>query len=152
MATTWKEAEPGGAATVPSAETPDRTLEVVVVYTTTQATVQALKIASTLARGLSARIRLLVPQMVPYILPLSSPPISEDGMRQRLRKIVSEAAVETRIDIRVCRNQWEMLEFALKPRSLVVLGGRRWWWPSPETRLARRLRRMGHQVVLSSIE
>ncbi len=85
MATTWKEAEPGGAATVPSAETPDRTLEVVVVYTTTQATVQALKIASTLARGLSARIRLLVPQMVPYILPLSSPPISEDGMRQRLR-------------------------------------------------------------------
>jgi hypothetical protein len=111
-------------------------VEVVVVHTAIPTTLVALKTAATLAKGLSARVRLLVPQVVPYALPLEHPPVPISFTERRFRTVAEKAAV-------------------LRPRSLIVVGARStsWWsraWPSAETRLARRLRRLGHQVVFAN--
>lgn len=129
-------------------------LEVVVVHTAIPATLQALKTAATLAQGLSARIRLLVPQAVPYALPLEEPPVPISFTERRFRTVAEEVDVETTVEIVLCRDIFSALETLLRPRSLVVLGARssRWarlGWPSAEARLARRLRKLGHQVVFA---
>jgi hypothetical protein len=137
----------GQAATVPAEPLPGSRLEVVVLHTDLKGTLRAVRAAAFLAQGLGARIRLLAPQVVPYILPLTSPPVPTGFTEQRLTSVASESPVETRIDIRVCRDVWDMLKFTLPPRSLIVLGARRHWWPTQESRLARRLRRLGHQIL-----
>jgi hypothetical protein len=147
MATTLNQARLGQAVVVP----PDSQPEVVVLHTSVKGTLQALKTAGCIAQGLAAPIRLLVPQIVPYPLPLESPAISKDFTERRMRTVASEAAVETRIDIRLCRDSRVLLESALKPRSLVVLSGRRSWWPTSESRLAQRLKHLGHQVVYADL-
>jgi hypothetical protein len=115
--------------------------------TNLKGTFRAVRAAAVLAQGLGARIRLVAPQVVPYILPLTSPPVSTGFTEQRLRSMALESPVETRIDIRVCRDPWVMLRSTLPPRSLIVLGARRHWWPTRESRLARRLKRLGHQIL-----
>jgi len=51
----------------------------------------------------------------------------------------------------VCR-QLPVADEVLAPRSLVVIGARRRWWPTGEGWLARKLRREGHEVVLAEVE
>ena len=130
-------------------------VEVVVVHTAIPATLLALKTAATLAKGLSARVRLLVPQVVPYALPLETPPVPISFTERRFRTVAEKVAVETTVEIVLCRDIAPALETLLRPRSLIVVGARSpsWWsraWPSAETRLARSLRRLGHQVVFAN--
>jgi hypothetical protein len=129
-------------------------IEVVVIHTSIPATLVALKTAATLAKGLSARIRLVVPQVVPYALPLEAPPVPASVAERRFRTIAEEVTVETTVEIVPCRDIGSALETLLRSRSLVVLGARSsrccsLGWPNAETRLARRLRSLGHQVVLA---
>jgi hypothetical protein len=138
------------APDAPSAGCNDSSLEVVVLHTTTQATLRSLKTAAELAAGLAAHIRLLVLEVVPYPLPLDEPQASLDFTQRRFRTVASEARISTRVDIRLGRDKAQMLESALKPRSLVVVAGGHGLWPSPEKRLAKRLQRLGHQVVLAA--
>ncbi len=142
---------PTPEAMIPAADTPGRRLEVVVLHTTTPGTLHALGTAAGLANGLGARIRLLVPQVVGYPLPLNAPPVPAEFTERRFRTIAAGAAIETRIDLRLCRDRWETLKSALGVQSLVVLGGRRRWWPTSETWLAARLRRLGHRVIFASL-
>jgi hypothetical protein len=93
-----------------------------------------------------------VPQIVPYPLPLTSPPVLVDFNERRLRVIASHCRVETRVSIYLCRNPLETLQSVLKPHSLVVVGSRKRWWPTAEKRLAKKLRRFGHQVVVTEKE
>ena len=125
-------------------------LEVVVIYTGVKQTLAALRTAGGLARGLNARIRLIVPQVVPYPAPLEEPPVQKSFAERRFRTLAEEAAIETKIDIWLCRNREAVLSEHLKPRSVVVIAAarQRWWRPSRERRLARILRRQMHQVVL----
>jgi len=46
----------------------------------------------------------------------------------------------------------ETLKAVLSQRSLVVVGGHKRWWPTPEKRLARKLRRAGHEVIFTETE
>jgi hypothetical protein len=126
-------------------------LEVVVVHTTVEGTLQALRVAAQLARGLHARIRLLVPQVVPYPLPLDGPAIALDFTNRRFRTMASGASIDTSVDIRLGRDRGEILESALDVRSLVVVCRGRGWWPTSERRLARKLESLGHQVVRASL-
>jgi hypothetical protein len=127
-------------------------LNVAVVFTSVEATLAALREAGALANRLSGRITLLVPQVVPYPLPLTSPPVLLDWNERRFRVIASESPVETTVAIYLCRDRLETLTGVLSPRSLVVVGGRKRWWPTAEKRLARELRRAGHEVVFTETE
>jgi hypothetical protein len=127
-------------------------LDISVVFTSVDATLTALKEAGNLASALGGRIALIVPQIVPYPLPLASPPVLVDFSERRLRVIASGCRVETRVSIYLCRDPLETLQSVLRPHSLVVIGSRKRWWPTGEQRLAKKLRHLGHQVVVTERE
>jgi len=60
--------------------------------------------------------------------------------------------VETSVHIYLCRDRFETLASVLSPRSIVVLGGRKRWWPTREKSLASKLRKAGHEVVFKETE
>jgi hypothetical protein len=124
-------------------------LEVVVLHTKPKETLGALKMASELARGL-APVRLLAIQTVPYPLDLETPPVAVEFLESRLTTIAQAAAVNASVDIRLGRDTRDVIESGLSPNAVVVIGGRRPWWPTATLRLARRLERSGHQVVFTN--
>jgi hypothetical protein len=136
----------------PETEETDARLDVAVVFTSADATITALRKAGALASQLTARVILVVPQVVPYPLPLDSPPVLIDFNERRFRAIASESPIETVVRVYLCRDRMETLATVLKPQSLVVLGGRKRWWPTNEERLARKLRRAGHEVIFTETE
>ena len=125
----------------------DQQLNIAVVFTSVESTLAALKEAGNLANSLGARIKLVVPQVVPYPLPLETPPVLVEFNESRFRVMASESPVETNVHIYLCRDRFEALTAALTPGSIVVLGGRKRWWPTKDETLARQLRRAGHEVL-----
>ncbi len=126
-------------------------LRVTVVFTSAAATPGALKRAAELAAQLSADITLLVPQVVPFPLPLGSPPVLLGFNERRFRALAEQSGVDTEVRIFLCRDRELAIQTALSSRSLVVVGVRRQWWFSSEMRLARKLRRQGHEVVITEV-
>lgn len=141
-----------GVPAWPPSEESGSKLDISVVFTSVDATLGALKEAGNLASNLGGRITLIVPQVVPYPLPLGSPPVFPDLKERRLRVIANNCRVEVRVFIYLCRDPWETLRSVLKPNSLAVVGCRKRWWPAAEKRLAAKLRRSGHQVVVTERE
>jgi hypothetical protein len=125
-------------------------LPITVVYTTQHGTLAALRAAAALARDLNARLGLIVTEVVPFRLPIDQPRVSVDFLRERQDALVSQAGLagdEIRVQLCVCRDTKETLGRLLPTPSLVVLGGRRSWWPRSEVRLGTFLSRLGHHVV-----
>lgn len=127
-------------------------LEVAVVFTDPQSTLVALKAAAIFAENLNIGIRLIVPQVVSYAAPLEMPPVPPRIVEERLLALASRTWIDTRVEIYVCRNEAGTLLRVLKPHSVVMIGGRRRWWPCREKRLARALRRAGHEVIIPKSE
>jgi len=136
----------------PHAAEKDPRLNISVLFTSVDRTLAALRQAAELAHSLGGRLTLLVPQIVPYPLPLESPPVLLDWNEQRFNVIACESLVETTVRIYLCRDRMETLESVLSPHSIVVVGARKRWWPTAEERLARKLRRAGHEVILAPTE
>jgi hypothetical protein len=135
-----------------TAELQEQKLNVTVVFTSIKATVAAMKKAGTLAESLGARITLVVPQVVPFPLELTSPPVLLEFQERRFREIAERSPVEINVKLYLCRDEMETAKTILKPHSLVVVGGRRRFWPTREKALARMLRRAGHEVVFIEAE
>jgi len=136
----------------PVQEETDRKLSVSVVFTSVEGTLGALKKAGNLANRLHASILLVVPQVVSYALPLESPPVLVEFNENRFRVAASESPVETSVTIYLCRDRFETLAAVLQPGTIIVLGGRKRWWPSEDQRLARKLRRAGYEVLFTETE
>ena len=141
-----------GYSLPPPAEETGQGLNISVLFTSAESTVAAIKHAGALAASLGARITLLVAQVVPYPLPLESPPVLVEFNETRFRAIACQCSVETTVRIYLCRDAFQTLAAALRPGSIVVVGGRRRWWPTAEKRLARRLHRYGHEVIWTETE
>jgi hypothetical protein len=107
----------------------------------------AHRLAGKLARNLGARVTVLAAQVVPYPLPLERPPVPIEFTERALLRMVCDEEVETAIEVRLCRDSEETIREALPPGSVVVMGGRRRWWPIREWIFAWRLRRDGHHVI-----
>ena len=125
-------------------------LQVIVVDTTPEGTLGALKAAGALAKDLSARVSLIVTEVVPFRLPLDQPRVSVEFLKCRQDALVSRAGLEDqeiRVQICLCRDRKQTLHHLLPPRSLVVIGGRRNWWSRREQRLETFLARLGHHVA-----
>jgi len=133
----WEQAcleEPGG-------------LEVDVIYTTDAGTEGALRKARALAQNLDAHVRLVFICSVTYQLPLTAPAVSLPFLRGKLLNLASSFSGETSVHIFLCREPLQTLEELLPQSRLIVLGGRKRWWPTRERRLERRLKEMGHEVI-----
>ena len=110
----------------------------------------ALKTAGSLARDLGACIRLRAAIAVPYALPLDEPPVSVPFTERLLSDLVCRPELSTfepSVHLYLCRDQVDTLLRVLRPNSLVVIGGRKHWWPTAERRMAKALRSKGHRVV-----
>lgn len=127
-------------------------LNISVIFTSVESTLAALKEAGNLASSLGARIMLIAPQVVPYPLPLETPPVLIEFNENRFRVMANQSPVETSVQIYLCRDRFETLTSVLKPGSIVVLGGKKKWWPTRDQRLARRLRRAGYEVIFKEME
>ncbi|MBV9035503.1 MAG: universal stress protein [Acidobacteriaceae bacterium] len=124
-----------------------QTLPLTVVYTTIESTLAALRYAAELASQLEAQIRILMIQTVPYSLPIDRPQVHPDfRVRQFLTRSANEP-IETRIDIRLCRDASTCLLEALQPQSLVLIGTHRRFWFAREKGWGKILKRAGHHVI-----
>lgn len=140
--------ETAGPDVIPG-QTSNASLEIVVIHTKPSETLSALRMAAELASGL-APVRLLAVQVVPYPLDLYAPPISAQFLESHFAELVSQATVHATVDIRLGRDAGDVIEAGVGPHSVVVFGGRRRWWPTATMRLARRLERLGHQIVFTN--
>src|ERR1019366_6823868 len=122
--------------------------EVNVIFTDPQATAAALKNAGSFGRELGAFIRVRAAIPFPYPLPFDKPPVSvrfTEGLLSDLVCRLELGPFEPSVHLYLCRDQVETLLQALRPNSLVVIGGRKHWWPTAERRMARALRSKGHR-------
>ncbi len=130
----------------------NRGLEVTVVYTSDKGTKAALRTAGGLAYDLGARIKLIAMQPVHWALPLTRPSVPVPWAEQHLFDLVCAAAsphLDTDVHVVLCRHKRKALLNVLPPRSLVVIGDKRTWWPSEATRMAKTLERAGHRVIFA---
>jgi hypothetical protein len=137
------------SAPVSTPEVQNPELEVNLIYTRRPEAAESLDLACGLAQGLGARVTVHVTQVIPYPLELKSPQVPVHFTEQQLLAMAGEQPVETSIRIYLCRDLTETIRQVLKPDSVVIVGGRKRWWPTPERRLAAALRRDGHRVILS---
>ena len=124
-----------------------RTNAVYVVYTSTDETFAALRIAGGFARALCVPLILVHYRAVPYPLPVDSPtgvsPIQSEAFLERLRG--ERLDVQSRVCL--CRDGRRAIGSALNMPSLVVVGGRRRWWRTKADTWRRALEAAGHYVV-----
>lgn len=132
---------------VDGAQSISRKLSIAVVFTNTQDTLAALRRAAEMAAGLGVEVRVVVPHIIPYPLPLEKPTSNVVCQVDGLRRILLGGTVPGRIEVCLCRSSLEGAAQALSPRSTVVIGGRPRWWPTSAQRLARHLRKAGHEVL-----
>ena len=108
----------------------------------------SLHAAGQWAGDLGGRLTLLVAEVVPYPLPLDCPAISREFTESRLAQLAARQEVETSVKVFLCRDRNRTIRQELTPRSIVVIGSRKRWWPTREKWLAALLRRDGHQVIV----
>ena len=140
-----------GALDIPAGTDAPRQLEVVVIFTNTAGTLAALQMADRLAKRLDARLRLLLPYEVPYALPLTQPAVPVEFLEGQLQAVACKVPIEISAHVFLCRDKRRSLKLILKPHSLVVIGGRKRWWPTQEQRLVSLLKKGGHHVVFAEM-
>jgi hypothetical protein len=143
--------QPETPGTLEGSDAPRHRLEVFVIFTNTAGTLAALQMADRLAKRLDARLRLLLPYEVPYTLPLTQPAVPLGFLEGQLQAVACKASIEISAHIFLCRDKGRTLRLILKPHSLVVIGGRKRWWPTQEQRLVSLLKKGGHHVVFAEM-
>ena len=137
------------ATSVSTPQSHTAALSLTVIFTTVPGTLAALKQGAHLAHQLGAKIRVLVPSVVPFPLDLDKPRIDPLFGLRRFRTVCENGRIETSIDIRLCRNARRCIEEGLPPHSLILMGRPKTWWPlNTESRLAKSLKKAGHEVIV----
>jgi len=126
-------------------------LELALLFTSPEVTINALETTAALLAGLNAQINLVALQSVPYALELNNPPVSVHFNEQRLEDIASQSPIETAAHLYICRCPFDTLKSVLKPRSLLIVGTRKRRWITWERRLARKLESAGFRVLLLEV-
>ena len=124
-----------------------RTDTVNVVFTSIDDTIAAVRVAADFARSLGVPVTLIHVRTVRYALPVDEPggmsPVETEAFIERLRA----ENVDIRVRVYLCRDQRPAIPLAFKPHSLIVVAGRRGWWPTESERWRRMLEAAGHFVV-----
>jgi|SRR5581483_8394820 len=113
-----------------------RTSEVIVIFTTPDATIVALRVAADLGRSWNAPIRLIAPMLLSQL--------ESQALRARIAN-----EIDAPVSVIVClAHRVADLALALFNRhSLIVIGGRQSWWPTRQERMRRALEAQGHRVL-----
>ena len=118
-----------------------------VVHTSVDDTLAAVTVGDGLARAMSVPLTLVHFRTVPYQLAVGAPgdlsPIETEGFVSRLEA----EGIDVRVRVFLCRHARRLIPMAFRPRSIVVVAGRRRWWPTRAGRWRRWLEAAGHFVV-----
>jgi hypothetical protein len=128
-----------------------RTDAVYVVYTSIDDTLAAVRVAGEFAKPLGVPVKLIHFQTVPYAWPVDAPceisPVETDGFLERIRA----EDLDVRVNVYLCRDEHQAMLSALRPHSLIVVAGRRSWWPTKSERWRRMLEGAEQFVVFVDI-
>jgi hypothetical protein len=130
---------------------PVHTDSVSVLFTTEEATLAAACVAAPLAAAMAVPLTVIHFRTIPFPLfvdaaaSLSS--IDHDAFKERLQA----QGVDARVRVYLCRNRDSVIPMAFRGHSLIVLGGRRRWWPTAAERWRRRLEAAGHFVLFVDV-
>jgi len=121
--------------------------QVYVLYTDVEETLCAVRVADQLASAIGGGVTVIHFRMFGFAEPLDHPaglsPVETDAFKARLAAVDCDA----RVRVCLCRNAREALRSVLDRHSLVVIGGRRRWWPTPSNHWRRMLEAEGYVVV-----
>lgn len=124
-------------------------MPVTVVFTTIEGTLVALNAAAALAKDLAAEVVVLVTEVVSFRYQVQGLRDPVAFFERLCEAIVAETPIRNvQIEVHLCRDQVQCLETALRPRSIVLIGARRCWWPWRERHLERALSKRGFQALL----
>jgi hypothetical protein len=123
-------------------------LPLTIPYTSTDMARQALRAAENLSRGLNVSVRLVAVQIVPFPCPVNRPPVALHHIAGPLERLAAEADIPVEVNIVLARDATAGYLEVLPHDSLVLMAARKRWWPTREMRLARRLARARHSVVV----
>jgi len=130
---------------------PIRTDGVSVLFTTEEETLAAARVAAVLARAMAVPMTIVHCRAVPYPLSVDAPvgvsPAESDAF---IRRLQSEG-VDARVRVFLCRDRENVAPKAFRRHSLIVVGGRRRWWPTASERWRRRLEAAGHFVLFTDV-
>lgn len=121
-------------------------LDLVVPFTTPELTRIAVDAANGMGTGLNANLRLVKVQVVPFPLDLDQSPVYIDFLKEQMSHF--QSALPVAGEIRLAREFEAGLEGTLGSESVVILATPRRPWTTHNERLAAKLRRAGHKVVL----
>ena len=121
------------------------TPEVIIPFTTSRLTRAALDKADQLLLELDVTIRLISVQVVPFSLPIYSPLVSNSFFKIATHHLTSRSSA--RAELYRTREPESVWASCLKPNSLIVIATPRRLWRTPQEKLARVLRRSGHDVL-----
>jgi hypothetical protein len=127
-------------------------LEVQVLFTNLRQTLAALAVVSRLGLSLEVRPRVLIFCALPMTVPLEGRFIPAEFFEEKIRALKRESPVAFSVQRCICRHPGQSLRRLLRPHSLVVIAGKKRWWPSREEYLASRLRKDGHHVLFVDAE
>ena len=119
---------------------PVHTDSVSVLFTTEEETLAAAAVAAPLATAMAVPLTVIQFRTAPY-------PLFADAFKQRLQA----QGVDARVRVYLCRNSASVIPMAFRGHSLIVLGGRRRWWPTAAERWRRRLEAAGHLVLFVDV-
>jgi hypothetical protein len=133
---------------VPEREIPAiRTDTVYVVFTSIDGTLAAVRVAGDFAKALGVPVAVIHVRTVPYALPVDAPcgtsPAETETFIERLRA----EGLDMRVHVYLCRDEHQAIRLAFKRHSLIVIAGRRSWWPTGSEHWRRMLEAAGHFVV-----
>jgi len=122
--------------------------DVYVIFTSIDETLRAVRVARRLARAMRSGVTIVHFRPIGFGAPLEEPaglsPVETDAFKARLEAEDCDA----RIRVCVCRDARQAIPSVLQEHSLIVIGGRRRWWPTPSDRWRRTLEGQGYLVVL----
>jgi hypothetical protein len=135
-----------GSKPTPGSHPGEERIEIVVPFTRAELTQAALDQADQLIAKEDFEIRVIAVQIVPVPLPIDRPPVSSDHWKAAIGGLLCRAPA--RGEIYLVRDAADVWARFLKPRSVIVIASRKRPWRTQEERLARALRRYGHEVLL----
>jgi hypothetical protein len=121
--------------------------QVYVLFTSPEETLVAVRVAKRLASAIGGGVTVIHFRSIGFGAPLEHPaglsPVETDAFRARLAAEDGGALVR----VYLCRDARQAVRSVIDGRSLVVIGGRRGWWPTPSKRWRRMLEEDGYPVV-----
>jgi hypothetical protein len=121
--------------------------QIYVLFTDPEETLRAVRVAGPLAHAIGGDVTVVHFRSIGFGAPLEYPaglsPVETDAFRARLAAVDGNASVR----VWLCRDARQAIRSVIDGRSLIVIGGRRGWWPTPSKRWRRILEAQGYLVV-----